>query len=115
MLYKKSNTTELEKHGVKMRIYNTKEQCLEAAIAYQETDKGHAEEFYHSKSKFIFYIIEGSGIWYIQDKPYRVEAGDVLIIPPGNKFYYKGLLKQICITAPAWEPQYEHHVRNVEL
>ncbi len=115
MIYKKDKSIEFEKQGVKMKIYNSKEQCPEASIVYQETEKGHCEEFYHSKSNFIFYIIEGSGTWFIEDKPYNVEVGDVVIVPPNNKFYYKGKLKQICITAPAWEQEYEYHVRNVVL
>jgi mannose-6-phosphate isomerase-like protein (cupin superfamily) len=114
MIYKKEQAIEFEKQGVKMRVYNTKEQCPQAAVVYQETDKGHFEEFYHSKSFFIFYIIEGSGTWYIEEQPQEVASGDVIIIPPGKKFYYKGNLKQVCITSPSWEPEFEHHVRDVE-
>lgn len=115
MIYKKANAPVFEKQGVSMRIYNGKEQCPQAAVVYQETLKGHAEEFYHSKSTFIFYITDGTGTWFIEDEPYEVSAGDVIIIPPGKRFYYKGCLKQVCITSPAWEPEYEHHVRDIEL
>jgi len=115
MIYKKENATEFEKQGVKMRVYNNKEQCPDASIVYQETEKGHSEEFYHSKSNFIFYIIEGAGTWIIEDKLYDVNAGDVIIVPLNKRFYYKGKLKQICITAPSWEPEYEHHIRDIEL
>ncbi len=114
MIYKKENAIEFEKQGVKMRVYNSKENCSEAAIVYQETEKGHLEEFYHSKSNFIFYIIEGQGTWYIEDKAYEVRAEDVVIVPPNKRFYYKGNLKQICITAPSWEQEFEHHVRNID-
>jgi mannose-6-phosphate isomerase-like protein (cupin superfamily) len=115
MIYKKENALEFEKQGVKMRVYNTKEQCPEASVVYQETQLGHAEEFYHTKSNFIFYIIEGEGTWFIEDAQYEVKTGDVVIVPPNKRFYYKGVLKQICITAPAWEPEYEHHVRNINI
>ena len=114
MIYKKNKAIEIEKQGVKMRIYNNKEQCADASVVYQETQKGHFEEFYHSKSNFIYYIIEGSGTWFIEDKPYVAEAGDVVIIPPNKRFYYKGCLKQICITSPSWEPEYEHHVKDID-
>jgi mannose-6-phosphate isomerase-like protein (cupin superfamily) len=114
MIIKKDQAIEFEKQGVKMRVYNTKDQCPEASIVYQETKKGHQEEFYHSKSNFIFYIIEGSGTWFIESKPYDVAAGDVLIIPPNNSFYYQGNLRQVCITVPSWEQEYEHHVRNID-
>lgn len=114
MIYKKENAVEFDKQGVKMRVYNSKEDCPDAAVVYQETEKGHFEEFYHSKSNFIFYIIEGQGTWFIEDKAYEVSSGDVVIVPPNKRFYYKGILKQVCITAPAWEEVFEHHVRNIE-
>jgi len=114
MIYKKEDAPVFEKQGVTMRVYNSKEQCPQAAVVYQETEKGHFEEFYHSKSYFIFYIIEGSGTWFIEGSPNEVKGGDVVIIPPGKKFYYKGRLKQVCITAPSWEAEFEHHIRNIE-
>ena len=114
MIFKKENAPEFEKQGVKMRVYNTKEQCPQASIVYQETEKGHFEEFYHAKSYFIFYIIEGNGTWYIEDEAKEVNTGDVVIIPPGKRFYYKGNLKQICITSPSWEAEFEHHVRDIQ-
>ncbi len=114
MVIKKKNTIFVEKHGVDMWIYNGKEQCNDAAVVYQETTKGHYEEFYHSKSTFLFYIIEGKGKWYRDEEELMVETGDLVIIPKNSKFYYIGQFKQICITAPAWEQEYEHHVRMVK-
>ncbi len=114
MIYKKNNALSLEKHGVSMRIYNDTRDCPQAAVVYQETRRGHAEEFYHEKSAFIYYIIEGSGTWIIEDIEYAVEKEDVIIVPPGKRFYFRGNLKQLCITSPAWEERFEHHVRNIE-
>jgi mannose-6-phosphate isomerase-like protein (cupin superfamily) len=39
----------------------------------------------------------------------------VVIVPAGKKFYYRGNLKQVCVTAPAWEAEYEEHIRDVTL
>jgi mannose-6-phosphate isomerase-like protein (cupin superfamily) len=114
MIFKKEDSTEFEKKGVKMRVYNSKEQCPQASIVYQETQKGHLEEFYHSKSYFVYYIIEGEGVWFIEDEPFNVKTGDVVIVEPNKRFYYKGCLKHVCITSPSWEPEYEHHIRDVE-
>lgn len=96
-----------------MSIYNVKEEFPEAAVVYQETEKGHSEEFYHEKSAFIYYIIEGKGKWIIEDVEYDVEAHDVVIVPPCQKFYFKGKLKQLCVTVPAWDEKYEKHVKFV--
>jgi len=105
----------IEKHGIRMRIYTTKTDCRNAAVLYQETETGHAEEFLHEKSDFIYYILEGSGTWVVEDKEYGVRAGDVVVVPAGKRFWFRGNLKQVCVTAPAWEEQYEHHIRDLEL
>jgi len=49
-IYKKNAAAVIEKHGVTMHIYTSTEDCPQAAVAYQETATGHAEEFYHEKS-----------------------------------------------------------------
>jgi hypothetical protein len=56
MIIMKEQAVEFDKQGVRMRVYNTKAQCPEASVVYQETREGHHEEFYHGKSNFIFYI-----------------------------------------------------------
>ena len=114
MIYKKDQAFFMDKQGVQMWVYNSQDDCPNAAVVYQEIKQGHAEEFYHDKSAFIFYIIEGHGTWVIEDEEFPVEAGDVVIVPPGKRFYYRGALKQVCITAPAWEAEHEHHVRDIE-
>jgi mannose-6-phosphate isomerase-like protein (cupin superfamily) len=115
VIVKRDQASVIHKQGVTMWVYNSKDDCPQAAVVYQETDQGHAEEFYHTRSAFVFYIVEGQGIWVIEDEEYRVAATDVVIVPPGKRFYYRGALKHICITAPAWEAEYEHHVRDVAL
>lgn len=115
MIYTKKDAVNIEKNGVKMLIYNSKQQCSQAAVVYQETERGHTEEFLHTKSYFIFYVIEGKGTWFIEDKPHEVQAGDTVIIPPNTRFYYKGKLKQVCVTSPAWEAKHEQHIRDVNI
>lgn len=115
MIYKRKNAFNVEKYGVNMHIYNQKEDCPQAAVAYQETAQGHSEEFIHHKSAFIYYILEGSGTYFVDGEPHEVEATDVIMVPPGKKIYFKGNLKQLCITAPAWEEHEEEHVRMVDL
>jgi len=115
MIFKKADAVALSKNGVDMWIYPSADGFDGVAVVYQETERGHAEEFVHDKSAFIFYIIEGKGVWIIEDEEFEVEATDVVIVPPGKRFYYRGNLKQICITAPAWEERYERHIRDIDL
>lgn len=107
MIIKKSDAFALSKCGVDMWVYNGKTELEQAGVVYQETKSGHSEEFRNTKSAFIYYIIEGSGEWVIDGEVFPVEATDVVIVPPGKWFYYRGDLKQVCITAPAWEEAYE--------
>ena len=115
MIYRRREATRLRKHGVEMWIYSGRGDCEQAAVAYQETARGHGEEFVHRRSAVVFYILEGQGTWVIEDREYPVRATDVVIVPPGKRFHYRGRLKQICVTAPAWDEAHERHVRDVAL
>jgi mannose-6-phosphate isomerase-like protein (cupin superfamily) len=61
-----------------MRIYTTKAESRNAAVLHQETQKGHAEEFLHEKSDFLYYILEGSGAWIVEDRVFEAQAGDMV-------------------------------------
>jgi len=115
IVFKPEDAAIIEKRGVKMRIYTTQAESANAAVLYQETQKGHTEEFLHEKSDFIYYILEGSGVWIIEDRKFEARAGDVVVVPAGKRFWFRGNLKQVCVTAPAWEEQYEHHIRDLEI
>jgi mannose-6-phosphate isomerase-like protein (cupin superfamily) len=115
MIIHRGDAVAFTKQGVRMWAYSGERECPEAAVVYQETEIGHAEEFYHDRSAFIFYIITGRGVWVIEDEEFPVEATDVVIVPPGKRFHYRGALKQVCVTAPAWNEEGEHHVRDVAL
>jgi len=115
IVFRPENAAVIEKHGVRMRIYTTKEDSRNAAVLHQETETGHAEEFVHEKSDFLYYILEGAGTWVVEDRESEVRAGDVVVVPAGKRFWFRGSLKQVCITAPAWEEKYEHHIRDIEL
>lgn len=111
MITRKSDAVEKRKVGVLMRVYGGGP----AGMVYQETRKGHSEEFYHTKSTFMYYVIAGKGWWVINGRRHAVKAGDVVVVKPGNRFYYKGNLKQLLVTVPPWEARYEHKVRDVRL
>ena len=88
MVFRPENVAVIEKHGVRMRIYTTKENSRNAAVLYQETEIGHAEEFVHEKSDFLYYILEGSGTWVVEDREFEVRAGYVVVVPAGKRFWF---------------------------
>lgn len=77
IIYKKNIAAVIDKHGVTMHIHRRADDYPLAAVACQETATGHAEEFCHEKSAFIYYVIEGRGTRVIEAIEYPVEAGDV--------------------------------------
>ncbi len=113
MIFKRDEALPIVKNDVSMWVYMGADDSPNASVVYQETEFGHTEEFYHDRSAFIFYVIEGSGVWTIEGREYPVAATDVVVVPPGQRFYYRGKLKQLCITAPAWQAEHEHHVRYI--
>lgn len=103
------------KNGVDMWIYGGVDAVAPVAVAYQETATGHAQEFRHHTSAFVFYVIEGEGEWVVDGVPHPVQATDVVVVPPGAAFYYRGALKQVCITAPAWDEANEEVISQLDL
>ena len=113
--FTKSKAKFFKKAGVKMWVYSSKEDCQQGNVVYQEVDGGHYEEFVNYKSAFIYYIIEGKGKFIIEDEEYPVEATDVIIVPPGKRFYYLGKMKQVLVVAPAWKESSEKVIRKISL
>lgn len=115
MKYKKidfDTTTKFNKNGVGFIGYEPINNDMSFVI--ETVTEGHFEEFVHDKSIFTYIFLEGSGTFYLDDEEVVVKAGDVLSINPGTRIYYKGNLKQILITTPAYDSRFERHIRNIE-
>lgn len=115
IMYKKikfEDTTRFNKNGVDFIGYEPINDNMSFVI--ETVEEGHFEEFVHDKSTFTYIFLEGSGTFYLDDKEVAVKKGDVLSIEPGTRIYYKGNLKQILITTPAYDQKYERHIRNIE-
>ena len=113
-VFRRADAFHTEKNGVDMWIHGV-DAVAPVAVAYQETATGHAQEFRHHTSAFVFYIIEGAGEWVIDGVAHPVVATDVVVVPPGAAFYYRGALKQVCVTAPAWDEANEEVLRQLDL
>lgn len=61
--------------------------------------------------KELAYIITGSGKITINDKEINLEAGDLILIEPGEKFFWEGKMTMFMPCAPAW---YTDQYKKVE-
>lgn len=68
----------------------------------REPDKGRVVNL---KCKEIAYIIKGSGKVVVNGKEVRFKSGDLILIKPGEKFYWQGRATMFMPCAPAWYPE----------
>lgn len=106
------NAKKNNKYGVD--IYNYNLNTFETSIVYEEVREGHFEEFLNTRSTFIWFIIEGKGIFVINDEKIPVEAKDIIVIPPNNRIYYFGNMKMTLTTVPAFNVKDEKHIRDIK-
>lgn len=80
-------------------------------VVVVDTQEGHYQEFYHKTSSFNYIVLEGSGSFFLDDEEVKMEQGDMLSIQPGTRIYYKGTMKLVLITSPAWTAENEVETR----
>lgn len=110
---KKIASIEAEKfqHGETCLIseYRLEDERVDAAIAKisgRYPDEGWV---LNRVSTETAYIVSGSGKLVTEEKETSLEPGDVVLIEPGEKFYWEGNMSLFVSCAPAWKyGQYEH-------
>jgi len=53
--------------------------------------------------KEMGYIVSGSGKLVVEGKEYELSAGDLVLINPGEKFYWEGNMEIFMPCTPAWD------------
>jgi mannose-6-phosphate isomerase-like protein (cupin superfamily) len=101
---KSQDVLKVEKFGINLDVFPSVDNC---GVVLVNTEEGHNQEFYDKESKFTYIILDGSGIFFLDDEEVRVEKGDSLTIEPNTRIYYKGKLKMVLITTPAWKAENE--------
>lgn len=96
-----------EKVGIKGKKYTVADITKSTGVCHIETETGHSTTIIEHKCDFIYYILDGDGIFLIDDLKENCEQGDLIIIPAGTKFKYIGKLKMLLITTPAFYPEQE--------
>jgi len=65
----------------------------------------------NEKCKEMAYIISGSGKLVVEDKEYELNTGDLVLINPGEKFYWQGNMEIFMPCVPAWTPQQHKFIK----
>lgn len=114
MKYKFSakDARKFNKYGIDLVVYGEGNPL--ANVVHVSVKKGHLEEFYDEKSSYNYYIVEGSGIFVLNDQKVEVEATDLIVIPAKTRIHYFGSMEMVLTVAPAFDEKNEHHVRFIE-
>jgi len=108
-LIRKDEIAEKEKFGVNFNVYPNIGDC---GIVLETTPEGHNQEFYNKESTFTYIVLSGSGSFFLDNEEINVTEGDCISIIPNTRIYFKGKLKMLLITNPAWKPEDEIETRN---
>lgn len=54
--------------------------------------------------KEMAYVVNGSGKIVVEDKEILMTVGDVVLIEPGEKYYWEGEMRLFVSCTPAWDP-----------
>lgn len=65
-------------------------------------DKGRTV---NEKCKELAYIIKGSGRLVVEDKETKLQEEDLILIEPGERFFWEGNLIMFMPCTPAWYPE----------
>ena len=103
-LTKSADVSKTEKFEMKLDVYPN---VNDWGIVLASTETGHNQEFYSTKSTFTYIILEGNGSFFLNDEEIPVSKGDCLTIEPNTRIYYKGKIKLVLITTPAWKAENE--------
>jgi len=72
------------------------------AIHLVDVHKGHDTFMISQALTRIYYIIEGKGVFTIDNQNYDVEQGLVVEVPPGVEYSYSGSMKIFLVSHPRW-------------
>lgn len=64
----------------------------------------------NTKCKELAYVTSGSGKVVVEGKEYLLNEGDVVLIEPGERYYWEGNLDVFMPCTPAWYPEQHQEV-----
>src|SRR4030043_1564143 len=101
-----------QKAGIKGKIFPIGDLTKKTEYFLVETAKAHETVIIEHTCDFIYYILKGHGHFIIKGKKEPCEAGDLVIVPAGNTFIYKGNLKMIATSTPPWREEQEETLKT---
>lgn len=96
-----------DKVGIKGKIFPSETLNPDVEFVRIDTESGHETKIIQRESTFTYYVIEGKGYFDIDDNKEDCKQGDLIVIPPGKSFIYKGKMKLLLAVNPPWREEQE--------
>jgi AraC-like ligand binding domain len=72
------------------------------AVHYLDVHDGHDTFMISKVLTRLYYIIEGTGVFTIDNQKYDVAPGLLVEVPPGVEYSYSGSMKILLVSHPRW-------------
>ena len=99
-----------DKVGIKGKIFPTNAISNAIEFVLVDTQAGHETKIIEHKSTFYYYVLSGDGYFEVDGQKEDCSRGDLVVIPPGKAFIYKGRLKLLLVNTPVWDEDQEETV-----
>lgn len=110
-VYSEDETKHVSKHGIDLKLYGPVNKYID--FKRVSVAEGHFEEFKNT-SWFIYYILQGNGVFVLNDEQVTVKQGDIVSIPPNTRIHYFGKMEFTLTVTPRWKAENETHVRDID-
>jgi mannose-6-phosphate isomerase-like protein (cupin superfamily) len=99
-----------DKVGIKGKIFGASKVSDVIEFVVVDTEAGHETTIVEHDSTFCYYILAGSGYFEIDGTKEQCQTGDLVVIPPGHEFTYKGTFKLLLVDTPPWREGQEETI-----
>ena len=96
--------------GTKIKQYfhpHNTQNGINYSLAQFTLGSGKKSKLHKMSSSEIYYVLEGSGILYVNDESHNLEKDDSAYVPSNSKQFIENIgtndLKFLCIVEPAWK------------
>lgn len=106
-VFEEPSVYSIDRAGVKGKVFPTEKMTAKTQYFLIETEKGHETTIIEHTCDFIYYILDGNGYFEINETREACKKGNLVVVPAGARFTYKGKLKMIATSTPPWERDQE--------
>lgn len=109
---KKPSRKTFDRVGHTGTIFPTQNLTNKTQFLFIETETGLQTIIREKECDFSYYILEGKGYFIIDGMKEECTKGDLVVIPAGKAFSFKGNLKMLLNVTPVFTPEQEETIET---